>query len=73
VGGQITVILMANLCNLVAPLSFNNEKTMRKTHLSESKFNEFKPRLKSTKNWFQLSTGLNLETLNTILSGTNHA
>ena len=29
-------------------------------------------RLKSPKNRFQLSAGLNLETMNTILSGTNH-
>ena len=39
---------------------------------SESEFNNFEPRLKSTKNWFQLNAGLNLGTLNTILSGTNH-
>ena len=37
-----------------------------------SKFNEFKPRLKSAKNRFQASAGLNLEKLNRILSGTNH-
>ena len=37
-----------------------------------SEFNEFKPRLKSPKNRFQLSTGLNLEKFNKILSGTNH-
>ena len=37
-----------------------------------SEFNEFKPRLKSPKNRFQLSAGLNLEKLNTILSETNH-
>ena len=37
-----------------------------------SEFNEFKPRLKSAKNRFQLSAGLNLEKLNTILRGTNH-
>ena len=37
-----------------------------------SEFNEFKPRLKSAKKRFQLSACLNLETLNTILSGTNH-
>jgi len=37
-----------------------------------AKFNEFKPSLKSAKNRFQLSAGLNLETLNTILSETNH-
>ena len=36
-----------------------------------SEFNEFEPRLKSAKNRFQLSAGLNLETLNTILSETN--
>ena len=39
---------------------------------SVSEFNEFEPRLKSAKNRFQLSAGLNLEKLNTILSGTNH-
>ena len=45
------------------PLSFNKP-------VPES--NEFKQCLKNPKNWFQLSAGLNLETLNTILSGTNH-
>ena len=39
---------------------------------AESEFNEFEPRLKSAKNRFQLSTGLNFETLITILSETNH-
>ena len=38
---------------------------------SESEFNEFEPRLKSAKNRFQLSAGLNLETLITILTGTD--
>ena len=37
-----------------------------------SEFNEFKPRPKFAKNRFQLSAGLNLEKLNTILSETNH-
>ena len=37
-----------------------------------SEFNESESRPKSTKNRFQLSAGLNLETINTILSGTNH-
>ena len=32
-----------------------------------SEFDEFEPRLKSGKNRFQLSTGLNLEKFNTIL------
>ena len=40
--------------------------------IPESEFKEFEPRLKSAKNWFQLSAGLNLETLNPILCGTNH-
>jgi len=39
---------------------------------SVSKFNEFEPRLKSAKNRFQLSAGLNFGTLNTVLSGINH-
>ena len=37
-----------------------------------SEFNEFKPRLKSLQNRFQLSAGLNLEKFNTILSRANH-
>ena len=34
-----------------------------------SEFNEFEPRLKSVKNRFELSAGLILEKLNTILIG----
>ena len=37
-----------------------------------SEFNEFNLRIKSPKNRFQLSAGLNLEEFKTILSGTNH-
>ena len=37
-----------------------------------TEFNEFKPRLKTAQNRFQLSAGLNFEKLNTILSETNH-
>ena len=40
--------------------------------LSESEFNELEPRIKSAENQFQLSAGLNLEKMNTILSGTSH-
>ena len=53
-------------------------KTLVKQNLttlevSEFEFNKFEPRLKSLyKNGFQLSAGWNIETLNTILSGTNH-
>ena len=32
----------------------------------------FEPRFKSAKTRFKLSAGLNLETFDTILSGTNH-
>ena len=42
------------------------------TRVSEMEFNEFKPRFKSTKTRFKLSAGLNLETFDTILSGTIH-
>ena len=35
-------------------------------------FKEFKPRFKSAKTRFELSAGLNLETFDTFLSGTNH-
>jgi len=58
--------------------SYNNyylkgrEVTKRFKKNPDSELNEFEPRLKSPKNWFQLNAGLNLETLNTILSGTNH-
>ena len=38
----------------------------------ESDFNEFEPRLKSTKKPVSNERGLNLEILNTILSGTKH-
>ena len=52
-----------DLCGFIWSLVFS---------LSEFELNEFKSRLKSAKNRFQLSTGVTLETLNTILSGTNH-
>ena len=39
---------------------------------AEFEFNEFELRLKFTKDRIQLSAGLNLETLNTILMGTNY-
>ena len=39
---------------------------------SEMKFKEFEPRFKSAKTRFKLSAGLNLETFDKILSGTNH-
>ena len=38
----------------------------------EMEFKEFEPRFKSAKTRFKLSAGINLETFDTILSGTNH-
>ena len=38
----------------------------------EMEFKEFEPRFKYAKTRFKLSAGLNLETFDTILSGTNH-
>ena len=35
-------------------------------------FTEFEPRFKSTKTRFKVNAGLNLETFDTILGGTNH-
>ena len=42
------------------------------TACSKIEFKEFEPRFKSAKTRFQLSAGLNQETIDTILSGTNH-
>jgi len=39
---------------------------------TEMEFKEFEPRFKSAKTRFKLSADLNLETFDTILSGTNH-
>ena len=49
----------------------NKLKNLKNRILSVFEFNEFKPRLKSPRNWFRLSAGLNLEKFNTNLSGTN--
>ena len=39
---------------------------------TEMGFKEFEPRFKSAKTRFKLNASLNLETFDTILSGTNH-
>ena len=49
-------------------LEIHNKKVMT----SEMEFKEFEPRFKSAKTRFKFSAGLNLETLDTISSGTNH-
>ena len=40
--------------------------------VSEMEFKEFQPRFKSAKTRFKFSADLNLETFDTIFSGTNH-
>ena len=45
---------------------------LEKLVLPEMEFKEFELRFKSAKTRFKLSAGLNLETFDTILSGTNH-
>ena len=45
---------------------------MQELSFSKAELKEFKSRRWTAKNWFQLSAGSNLETLNTISSETNH-
>ena len=47
-------------------------KKGKKFMFSEMESKEFEPRFKSAKTRFKFSAGLNLETFDTILSGTNH-
>ena len=67
----------------IAPLkkrqSFEPDLNQRPTDLDtkylkypEMEFKEFEPRFKSAKTRFKVSAGLNLETFDTLLSGTNH-
>ena len=55
---------------------FKNSKlsglTLKTPGKAEIEFKELEPRFKSAKTRFKLSAGLNLETFDTILSGTNH-
>jgi len=57
---------------MVQDSRFRVQDSRFKVEGSVSEFNEFEPRLKSAKNRIQLSSGLNLKKLNTILSETNH-
>ena len=45
---------------------------MSELSFPKAELKEFKSRCWTSKNWFQLNTGSNLETLNTISSETNH-
>ena len=46
--------------------------SIKPSNMPEMEFKEFEPRFKSAKTRFKFSAGLNLETFDTILSGTNH-
>ena len=57
----------------VSLLQITAERTELELELDRKiELNEFKPRLQSSKNRFQLSFGLNIEKLNSIISGTNN-
>ena len=76
-GGLCEILEVPGVASGILKIDKTRQKTTFcvKVNLSgrpESDFNEFEPRLKSAKNRFQLRANLNLETLNTILSGTNH-
>ena len=60
--------ILHNLNNIFSKVKI---KCLTSQH-PEIKFKEFEPRFKSAKPRFKLSAGVNLETFNTILSGTNH-
>ena len=53
-------------------ISFMKSNKKSPKFQSEMEFKEFEPRFKSAKTRFKLSAGMNLETFDTILSGTNH-
>ena len=50
----------------------NPEYWITTNNKPEAEFKEFELRFKSAKTRVKLSAGLNLETFDTILSGTNH-
>ena len=58
--------------NIVFPIIEQIYKLENLNPKTVSEFYEFEPWLKSAKNRFQLSAGLNLEKLNTIFIGTNN-
>ena len=63
-----------NLHGIFNNLTFKMLKSycLRQVVWSEMEFKEFEPRFKSAKTRFKWSAGLNLETFDTILTGTNH-
>ena len=67
--GEICATLLVRIYDLGSPLVLIQRNMW---NLTEMEFKEFEPRFKSAKTRFELRTGLNLETFNTILSGTNH-
>ena len=58
--------------NLRVDMNFNCLSSISLSVQPQMEFKEFEPRFKSAKTRFKFSAGLNLETFDTILSGTNH-
>ena len=68
---DITLRLFSST-NLYSKQAMEGTNSNFKFMNSEMEFKEFEPRFKSAKTRFKLSAGLNLETFDTILSGTSH-
>ena len=60
------------LTEIFKNVALNNKDFYNFSMRAELEFKEFEPRFKSAKTRFKFSAGLNLETFDTILSGTNH-
>ena len=69
---EIKNALSADLFHLSLYFKVTAKETWKKHFMSNWTVSDFDQRLKSAKNRFQLSAGLNLEAINTILSRTNH-
>ena len=68
------MLIVKTRTNPTSPIQdtwLNRLQTWLKFIKSEMELKEFEPRFKSAKTRFKLSAGLNLETFDTILSGTN--
>ena len=64
------VVSQLRVCKLI--LDTGKLSSLLSSRCPEMEFKEFEPRFKSVKAQVKFSAGLNLETFDTILSGTNH-
>ena len=83
VNGSVKITPLYPHFLIMMTLTFSSEKMSFSSFLTsfnaiisfnkpEMEFKEFEPWFKSAKTRFKFSAGLNLETFDTILSGTNH-